>query len=73
MVGITEEEQKMARESDKKTLSLEEFPKAFRRYFSSVQDLFQCPRLDDVLTRDDNDMFIVGHGNVLAFSKNVKP
>jgi hypothetical protein len=61
------------RDNCKETPSLEEFPEAFGGYLSSVQDLLLCAGFDDVLARNDNDMFIVGHGNVLTFSKNVKP
>jgi len=62
----------MGRNGDER-LSLEEVLESFKGYLSSVQDLLQCARLDEVLARNDDDMFVIGHGNMLAFSKNVKP
>jgi hypothetical protein len=72
-MGMTDEEKRDARGNGDETPSLEEFSKSFRGYFSRVQDLLQCARLDDVLARNDDDMLVIGHGNMLAFSKNVKP
>ncbi len=48
--------------------SLEEISESFRGYLSSVQNVLQCAWFDDVLARNDDDMFVIGHGNMLAFS-----
>ena len=41
---------------------------AFGGYLGSVQDLLQCARLDDVLAGNDDDVFVIGHGDMFAFS-----
>jgi len=51
---------------------LKEVTELFWRNFIGVQDLLQRAGLDEVLARNDDKTFVIGHGNVLAFSKEVK-
>jgi hypothetical protein len=45
---------------------LQQIFESFQGNFSRVKDLLKRPGLNEVLARDNDDMFIVGHGNVLA-------
>lgn len=40
--------------------------------FCCVEDLFDRARFDHVMAWDDDDMFLVRHGNVFAFSQYIE-
>lgn len=44
----------------------------FGRKLCRVQDVLQRAGLDGVMARNDDKMFVVGHRNMLAFTKYVE-
>jgi len=53
-------------------LSSEEVFETFRGDIGGVENLFQGAWLDDVLSRNDNDVFLVRHRNVFALAEDIE-
>lgn len=43
-----------------------------RRDLCCLQNLLQRAGLDDVLPRNDDEMFVVGHGDMFAFAEDIE-
>lgn len=52
--------------------SSEQVFESFCRNVGGVQNLFESAGFDDVMAGDDDDMFVVGQGDVLAFAKDIE-
>ncbi len=52
--------------------SLQKVFESFEGNFGCVQNLFERAGLDEVMARNDDDVLLVGHRNMLAFAKDIE-